>query len=69
MPHENEKIKGKWEQGEGKVKEEAGKLGGDTSTEVSGKMEQARGKIREGVADVRGDLEHKKDKDLNKPID
>jgi uncharacterized protein YjbJ (UPF0337 family) len=59
MPHEKEKIKGKMEQVGGKVKEEAGKLGGDASTEWSGKGEQVRGKIREGIADVRGEIEHR----------
>jgi len=39
----DDKIEGKWDQSKGKIKEEAGKLGGDASTEWSGKGEQVRG--------------------------
>ena len=66
MPHEKEKTKGQLEQAGGKIKEEAGKLGGDKSTEWSGKAEQARGKVREETADVRGDIEHRDDKDIER---
>jgi len=52
----NEKLEGKWEQGKGKVKEEAGKLGGDRSTEIGGKVDQGKGKIKEGIGDVKQEL-------------
>jgi uncharacterized protein YjbJ (UPF0337 family) len=55
MPHEKEKIKGKAEQWEGKVKEEAGKLGGDRSTEIGGKFDQAKGKVKQGIGDLKED--------------
>jgi len=52
----DDKIEGKWEQGKGKVKEEAGKLGGDRSTEIGGKVDQAKGKLKEGLGQVKEDL-------------
>ena len=61
MPHEREKTKGEMEQVKGKAKEELGKLGGDSSTELSGKGEQLRGKVREELADARGNIEHRED--------
>jgi uncharacterized protein YjbJ (UPF0337 family) len=66
MPHEKDKTKGQLEQAGGKVKEEAGKLGGDSSTEWSGKGEQAKGKLREEIADARGNIEHRDDKDIDR---
>jgi uncharacterized protein YjbJ (UPF0337 family) len=68
MPHEKEKAKGKLEQIEGKGREELGKLGGDTSTQVGGLVEQGRGKVRETVADVRGKVEHR-DRDVERDKD
>lgn len=62
-----EKIHGKAEQWEGKAKEEAGKLGGDTSRELGGKIEQGRGKVREGMADMGGSVEHKEPEEPKKP--
>ncbi len=67
MPHEKEKTKGQLEQAGGKIKEEAGKLGGDSSTEWSGKGEQVKGKVREEIADARGKIEHADDKVIDKP--
>ena len=48
-----DKVEGKMDQGKGKVKEEAGKLGGDKSTEWSGKAEQVKGKVKEGIGDAK----------------
>jgi uncharacterized protein YjbJ (UPF0337 family) len=65
MPNEKEKIKGKAEQWEGKLKEEAGKLGGDTSREVGGMVEQGRGKLREKLADAQTTgVDHREPKDI-----
>ncbi len=36
-----------------KVKEEAGKLGGDRSTELGGKYDQGKGKVKEGIGDLK----------------
>lgn len=52
-----DKIEGKTDVAKGKVKEEAGKLGGDPSTEMSGKWDQAKGHVKEGVGDAKRDLE------------
>jgi len=49
----NDKIEGKKDQGTGKVKEEAGKLGGDRSTELGGKYDQGKGKVKEGIGDLK----------------
>ncbi len=54
-----DKTEGKWDQAKGKVKEEAGKLGGDKSTEWSGKADQAKGHIKEAIGDAK--IEVKKD--------
>lgn len=48
-----DKTEGKWDEAKGKVKEEAGKLGGDKSTEWSGKADQVKGHIKEGIGDIK----------------
>jgi uncharacterized protein YjbJ (UPF0337 family) len=48
-----DKIKGEGNEMKGKVKEEAGKLGGDKSTEISGKWDQAKGEAQEKVGDAK----------------
>jgi len=52
----DDKIEGKFDQTKGKVKEEAGKLGGDRSTEIGGKVDQGKGKFKEGLGDVKQTL-------------
>jgi uncharacterized protein YjbJ (UPF0337 family) len=49
------KAEGKWDDTKGKIKEEAGKLGGDRSTEIGGKVDQAKGKIKQGVGELKDD--------------
>ncbi|HUG55943.1 MAG TPA: CsbD family protein [Candidatus Limnocylindrales bacterium] len=49
----DEKTEGKFDQAKGKVKEEAGKLTGDKSTELGGKWDQAKGKAKEGIGEVK----------------
>ena len=51
-----DKTEGKWDEAKGKVKEEAGKLGGDKSTEWSGKADQVKGHIKEGIGDVKNEV-------------
>ena len=53
----DDKIEGKLEQGKGKVKEEAGRLAGDRSTEIGGKIDQAKGKVKERVGDLKRGLD------------
>jgi len=43
----NNISKGKWNQVKGKVREETGKLTGNTSQEFRGKAEQVAGKVQE----------------------
>jgi uncharacterized protein YjbJ (UPF0337 family) len=43
----NNISKGRWNQVKGKVREEAGKLTGNTSQQIRGKLEQAGGKMQE----------------------
>jgi uncharacterized protein YjbJ (UPF0337 family) len=52
----DDKLEGKWDQAKGKVKEEAGKLGGDKSTEIGGKIDQGKGKLKEGIGEVKDEL-------------
>ena len=54
----DDKIEGKWDQGKGKVKEEAGKLGGDKSTEMSGKWDKTKGEVQEKVGDAKIKSDH-----------
>ena len=53
-----DKIKGEGNEIKGKVKEEAGKLGGDKSTEESGKWDQAKGEVQEKVGDAKLKSDH-----------
>lgn len=48
-----DKIEGKGDEAKGQVKEEAGKLGGDRSTELGGKVDQAKGHVKEGIGDAK----------------
>jgi uncharacterized protein YjbJ (UPF0337 family) len=62
----HDKMEGKWDETKGKVKEEAGKLGGDRSTEIGGKFDQAKGKAKQGLGEVKEEVEEL-DKPYNKP--
>lgn len=46
-----DKLERKGDMAKGKVKEEAGKLGGDTSTELGGKGDQPNGHVKEAMDD------------------
>lgn len=48
-----DKIKGEGNEIKGTIKEEAGKLSGDKSTEISGKMDQAKGEVQEKIGDAK----------------
>ena len=52
----DDKLEGKLEQGKGKIKEEAGKLGGDRTTEIGSKVDQGKGKIKEGLGQLKEDV-------------
>ena len=48
-----DKIKGEGNEIKGTVKEQAGKLGGDKSTEMSGKWDKAKGEVQEKTGDAK----------------
>jgi len=52
----DEKMEGKLDQAKGKIKEKAGKMGGDRSTEIGGKVDQAKGKIKETMGELKEEL-------------
>lgn len=47
-----DRAKGKFNQGKGKVKEQLGKVLGDRSTEWSGRLDQVKGKVQEKVGEA-----------------
>lgn len=51
-----DKIQGEGDIVKGKIKEEAGKLSGDKSTELGGKMDLAKGHVEKGVGDLKQDV-------------
>ena len=53
-----DKIKGEGNEIKGGVKEEAGKLGGDKSTELGGKYDKAKGEFQEKVGDAKIKSDH-----------
>ncbi|HEX9495044.1 MAG TPA: CsbD family protein [Candidatus Limnocylindria bacterium] len=54
-----DKIEGKGDEAKGAVKEEAGKLGGDKSTELGGKWDQTKGHVKEGIGDAKMNVDKK----------
>jgi uncharacterized protein YjbJ (UPF0337 family) len=48
-----DKVKGESKEIKGTIKEQAGKLGGDKSTEMSGKWDKATGEVQEKVGDAK----------------
>lgn len=48
-------VKGAADQVSGKLKEQVGKLTGDTSREIGGKAQNIKGKVEEKVGDLKDD--------------
>ena len=48
-----DRAQGEWDDTKGVIKEQAGKITGDRSTEVSGKLDQAKGKLEKKIGDVK----------------
>ena len=66
--HEKDRIKGKFEQAKGAVKEGFGAATGDRSTEIEGKTDRLKGNVREGFGDVKNELNRDIDSDnKNRP--
>jgi uncharacterized protein YjbJ (UPF0337 family) len=53
-----DKIKGEGNEIKGSVKEEAGKLGGDKSTELGGKFDKSKGEVQEKIGDAKIKSDH-----------
>jgi uncharacterized protein YjbJ (UPF0337 family) len=56
---DKDRIEGVGHQVKGAVKEVAGKVTGDTKTEVEGKVEKAAGKVQNTVGGVKDSLREK----------
>lgn len=52
-----DQTRGQWDQAKGEVKEDVGKVTGDTSTEMSGKWDQAKGKVEEGIGNMKQEID------------
>jgi uncharacterized protein YjbJ (UPF0337 family) len=48
-----DRTRGAWDRIKGIVKETAGKVSGDRSTEVSGKLDQAKGQVEGKIGDAK----------------
>lgn len=57
-----DKTEGQFDQAKGKVKEEAGKITGDRSTEWGGKADQVKGQVKEGIGDLKNDVAEEKER-------
>jgi uncharacterized protein YjbJ (UPF0337 family) len=53
---DKDRIEGAAEQAKGKIKEEAGKITGDSKTEAEGKADQVKGKVRNTVGGIKDTL-------------
>jgi uncharacterized protein YjbJ (UPF0337 family) len=51
-----DRARGEWDQTKGVIKEKAGKITGDRSTEVSGKLDQAKGKLEKEIGKAKDKL-------------
>ncbi len=51
-----DRARGEWDQTKGVIKEKAGKITGDRSTEVSGKLDQAKGKLEKKIGKAKDKL-------------
>jgi uncharacterized protein YjbJ (UPF0337 family) len=49
----DDRARGKWDEAKGAIKEKAGKISGDRSTEVSGKIGQAKGKLESKIGQAK----------------
>lgn len=58
-----DRMRGRRDKVKGVIKEKAGKITGDRSTEVSGKLDQAKGKLEMKLGDAKDALRHEGDRD------
>jgi uncharacterized protein YjbJ (UPF0337 family) len=62
MGGEKDKAEGTWEDTKGRVKEKAGEVTGDRSTEAEGKVDQTKGKFKKAKGGAKEAGEKAKDK-------
>ena len=60
----DDRMHGEWDKAKGEVKEDAGKLTGDRSTEVSGKLDQVKGGVEEEVGKAEESTREPEDRGL-----
>lgn len=58
----DDRVQGEWDQTKGVIKEKAGKITGDRSTEVSGKLDQAKGKLESKIGEAKDSIRHEDDR-------
>lgn len=56
---DKDRVEGSAEQAEGKIKEVAGKVTGDTKTESEGKADQVKGKVQNTVGGLKDAVREK----------
>lgn len=64
---DKDKIKGKWEQAKGEVKDRIGGATKDRSTQAEGILEKKKGEVREGYGEAKDEMRKERrdpDKDL-----
>ena len=57
-----DRTRGTWDRAKGIIKEKAGKITGDRSTEVSGKLDQAKGKLESKIGEAKDTMRHEDDR-------
>jgi uncharacterized protein YjbJ (UPF0337 family) len=58
----DDRVKGGLDQAKGVIKEQAGKVAGDSSTELSGKLDQAKGKLETKIGDAKDAIRDNEDR-------
>jgi len=57
-----DRARGTWDEAKGAIKEKAGKISGDRSTEVSGKLDQTKGKLESKIGQAKEAIRHEDDR-------
>jgi uncharacterized protein YjbJ (UPF0337 family) len=57
-----DRTQGEWDETKGVIKEKAGKITGDRSTEVSGKLDQAKGKVETKIGEAKDTIRDEADR-------
>ena len=58
-----DRTQGEWDETKGVIKEKAGKITGDRSTEVSGKLDQNKGKLERKIGEAKDTKRREDDRD------